>query len=1379
MSNGLPSNTIRAMAQDKDGFIWLAGTSGLCRFDGYKFISFNHFGDYPDTPQHIGLMRIISQDLLWLSTSTYSYGCYDLRAGRFIPFESNGKALTGYSKRFYTSHGVWLYDAINGVCHPYVRFGRPVIEFFNRRNRMLSSDMVYDMAEDSLGQIWAATQNGLCRLRSESKSVTLLKGHHVLSCQVIEGQIIAFSQTDQSCYTFLPNGKLKSKVHLPISMGWVDKINNSIVWQHQVLYFTPQGMYSFDPFNQDFACPSGLQISQGYLQGASQGYQMIGNRQGQVFVYPPKGKVVHLDLSKNLLSTNEKNKIFSLAIYHNKLYIACYGMGLYVYDLLTGHLQHFTAQDPSPLFHSNYLLDVMVDRSGCIWVSAESAGLSCIQPLDDLEATYYYISPTSQGDWTNFVRYVYFDKFGRLMTSTKDFRLHRFNLLQGSFSPAGSTRAGLYGYMVDSEGHVWLSTRGDGLYVDQSHFVKGKDGMQTSDFYTTVEDSHHRVWIASWGDGLLMTHWQNGRLAPFKKFLCTALNSRKVHDLKIGPDGLLYVATYNGLYVVDTKKKNIRDRDFHVYNTLSGNFPNDELRCLTYYRGHLWAGVMATGVVKCDFTKGPDRMTYTVLNQQNGLADNEVRSLMPDRFGSVWAGCASGLSRIDVKENRVTTYRLASTTLGNTFAENSALALPDGRLLFGTEDGLLAVNPRSFHPLDKRPARVSITDLAIDGISLYEGVDSTVLDSALQYTRSISLSHNHHALTFYYSNLNYRNLHSQLYQVRLEGVDRGWSRATTVNSSTYANLSPGTYRFHVRAYSGTAWGPETVLKISIRQPWFNTWWAWMIYICLVGALAWYIFRSTRERFHMHQQMEIEKQLNEFRLNFFTQIAHEFRTPLAIIQSGVYHLQDPSSKYVSKTSLQTIKRGTNRLLRMVNQLMEFRRVTTDNQKLQVSRGDLVVFVRDVWQDLWSAAEQKEIHYTFTPFAHHFQSLFDASVVETVVYNLLSNAVKYVGTGGCVLLRITHDRGQIHFIVEDDGPGISAERQKRLFQPFMHGYVSRGGMGIGLYTAHELALTHHGSLTYERLSESGGSRFTFSIPDNDDAYSDEECQTGVMENAMDIGERHEPKVLPHLTDEVALNSQTVAIIEDDPDMMEQMKAIVGYYFRTVGFVNGKEGYEGVMKLHPDLILCDVMLPDMEGFEIVSRVKANESMADTPVIMLTALDDEQHQLKAYQAGADDYMVKPCNYKLLVGRMIQLVKWRQSRRAQAAASSLEPSGTDEQPPQGTREVVIASRVDKNFKSNVQKLVADNLSNPQLSVDLLAEQMSMGRTKFYGKMKELFGISPNKLILNARMERAAELILEGRLSITEISFRVGMENPSYFNKCFKAHFGVSPSKYK
>ena len=648
--------------------------------------------------------------------------------------------------------------------------------------------------------------------------------------------------------------------------------------------------------------------------------------------------------------------------------------------------------------------------------------------------------------------------------------------------------------------------------------------------------------------------------------------------------------------------------------------------------------------------------------------------------------------------------------------------------------------------------RAVITDLAINGISIYEAENEQFLTKALNYTREISLPHDKNSLNIHFSNFDYPHIQNAMYQYYLEGIDKTWRPMTSINHAEFSDLNPGGYTLHIRTRIGSnQWSEENLLHITICQPWYNTVWAWCIYLLIICGAGVLYYRSWRRNFELNQQIALEKQMSDFRINFFTHISHEFRTPLAIIQSAVEKMMTKGEGYASKNNINTLSRGTKRLQRLINQLMEFRKINTGNMKLNVEKGEIIGFVRAIYNDLYTVANQKDVTMNFTPWTSNHEMLFDQEKVETIVYNLLSNAVKYTPDRGIISVRLYLENNIVFFSVEDNGPGIKPEREADLFKPFMHGYASKGGMGIGLYTAHQMAEIHKGSLTYERSKDLGGSRFCLALPNDTGKYQPEDI---IEKKALDdhsIDKDEIEMIVKEMTPK-AINNVTVMVIEDDPDMLDQIKSELSVYFHVETFMNGKTGYENIRKIKPALLISDIQLPEMiaralqfVAMELKAKQKAEEKAQQEKALgQETTLKENAPLEKAEQSS--------CGEVILVKPVKELKK-------------NEPT-------------LLMSTLDKKFKDKLEAIVAQHIGDNNFNVDRLAELLSLGRTTVYNRTKSIMGVSPNIYIQNERLRIAAKLLLEGEYTVSEISEKVGFSDSTYFYKCFKNKFGIAPSKY-
>ena len=1326
-----------------------------------------------------------------------------------------------------TTRGLVLYGMGTGATLCNTANGSLTAKDYRQKDGALPSDNVLTVVEDSAHNIWLPTDKGIAVLRPNTHHPSPITQnpspitHHpsAIIATATSGLVTYFLSSDGSVSGYDTNCRAVLTTQLPSAMGRPQKVNVSFVWQGRWMLFTPEGTYAMSLKDGAFEKPAQMQIVDGLSQGSCEGYHLIANRTGRLWLFPDSGSIKALDLIPDAYySTNKGWKFHVARTTDGRLFIATYGNGLFIYNPADGDLQHHSANDKSPVIHSDYLLCAMTDSQGNIWVGTESAGACCLSTMSTAKARYLQIQPTDISSWDNVISTIR-NTGNATVIGTRKGNVYAIpsqptpltphpSPLTSHLTPLTSHKASVNAYFIDSKGRTWTGTWGDGLYIDGQRYASN-DSVHNipSDFISDiVEDYAGHIWVATWNAGLLQMT-DNG--FSVVKSIPTDMNSARINDLLLAGDSSLWAASNNGIVHLKGDKTDI-------YNTANQKFPADEIRALLIDRqGMLWAACAGSGVVRSQIDANGDIASTLVISDLQGLANNSTTSLVEDAKGYIWVGTEDGISRINPKTNIVNSYRFSDTTQGNSCFNNSATSDTDGHILFGTAYGLLTINPEAMLT-NAGNSSSRITDVNVNGLSIHE---LNLLKEAMSYTRQITLSHDQNSLRFYFSDFEYNRQNTPVFQYYLDDVETTWQSVTTDNHADYSELPPGHYTFHLRSLNAKGeWNDEATLDILIRQPWWNTWWAWLVYLLLLAAAAYYVYRNWRDKFMLHQQMEMDKQLMEFRTGIFTNITHEFRTPLAIIKGAVDKLGEDAG---NKAALQTASRGTSRLLRLVNQLMEYRKISTGNLRLQVEQGDIVTFVRNIYQDFWVVAKQKDMQISFQTFDRHYNMPFDRQIVETIVYNLLSNAVKYTPERGTVTLRISNNTNEpqtaaagITIIVEDNGPGISPEKQAELFKPFMHGYASQGGMGIGLYTAHQMAQLHKGTLSYNRADDT--TLFTFTLPADDGVYSADDYRdtgaistdatatdTAVSSAASDTVADTLPDIIREMQAE-ALNDLTVAIIEDNPDMADQIRREVGVYFNTVCYSSGEAflspltqhpspntqpptpitplelrslATNGTQE-HPSLILCDVMLPDIDGYEIVRRLRADENTVHIPVIMLTALDDETHQIRAYRAGADDYMVKPCNFRLLIARIFQLIKWnRASITPHPSSLTSHPSPLTSHPSPDTPSLV-EGRVDKVFKDKLQALTAKHLSDPNFNIDQLAQMMNMGRTKFYGKVKELMGMSPNKYLQEQRMSRAAEMLLEGELTVAEISYKVGIQDPSYFNKCFKAKYGVVPSKY-
>ena len=1323
--NGLPSNRMNDMVQDSTGYLWLGTSNGLCRYDGYAVVPF-HEADAGtrSLTDNVGTLHLDTlNNLLWIRSATFHYSCLDVKRGCYVDYAPGCNHDKTYDRFVAVRGGMWMYEAKAGIRHITYSKGAFTCRDYTPGNGLPAKCKVKRVVAGSAG-VWVLTANGLLRLNERGEFDSVVTGQDFMMANSW-GDKMFFLTRSGRVMTFDKHGRMVRNVTIPQGMGNMGEVNGNMVWQDHWFIMTRHAVVSMDCRTMEFSMPDEMQMDYGLVLDNLNGNYCVADRQGAFWLFMKDGKMRRMQLLReNDINITKKRNYSTIIGDDGRFYIATYGNGLYIYDPVNDHTEHFSAKDPYPILDTDYLTNIHEDRDGNVWIGQEDAGVTMLRsnPLGD----YGIIlpDPQHQGGKTNFITRLRQLADGNVLVTTKGHR----------------------NYVLNSNGTFHAATT---HATPESHI-------------DSLTDKRGRTWIATWEQGLIMADKTEDGQRRLTYLLTRSISESRINALATDQNGNLWVATYNGIYTADMNTQTVTNASFrHI--SISDGLPTNDITCLMAASdGSVWAGGAGSGAVRCVVNNGkPD---ISIVSTMHGLSNDNVHSITEDLYGNIWVTTDEAVSTISPKTMKAVNHNVGTSLLNRLYSDNCALTLSDGRLLFGTHDGITVITPQDKPMASPHNSMAHITDVIINGASIYNNEKFIHLLGK----SSITLPYDENTVRLCFSDFNYANAGQTLYQFYLEGYDKTWRTPSSQNHVEYGNLPPGTYTFHLRLDGGAA---ETVMEIRIRQPWYNTWWAWLLYISVIAALITVFYRHKRQQIELRQQMRMEKEVANMRINLFTQIAHEFRTPLALISGAINRMGETATP---RKQLQTAQRGAMRMTRLVNQLMEFRKIDTDNLRLQVEQGDIVRFVRDISHDFWNVANQKDISLTFQSSEKSLLLPFDHHIVDAITYNIISNAVKYTPDKGTVSVRLRSDVGKLCLTVDDSGPGIDDNRLPVLFQPFMHGFASQGGMGIGLYTAQKMAVTHKGSLTYQRSDSLGGARFTLTLPLDDSAYSAEDYMS--EGSAISAVTKHDETPIIHEMLPQALNDIHIAVIEDDPDMLEQIKSEMGVYFHVDAYTTGKDGYERVCENKPALLICDVTLPDMSGYDIVRQLRSHDDTMLIPVIMLTALDDDHHRIKGYEAGADDYMVKPCNYQVLAARTAQLIKWNRERNT-LPADGMPAAATAA--PTDVAEPVITSRADKRFAEQVDRIIEQHLDDSDFSVDLMAEMLHIGRTKLFGKIKELKGMSPNKLLVSERMKRAAVLLDDVSLNISEVSYKVGIKDASYFNRCFKQYYGMSPKQYR
>ena len=1384
--DGLANNSIRYMFQDSKGFMWMGTVNGLSYYDGNSFVSI-----YPDPNLPVSLadprirnMEEDSNGFLWIATLSSLYSCYDLKHGRFVDFTGCGEYKQSYSKKIIASdQSIWLWDNNNGCRRVVYQNGQFSSQAYKKELGNLSSDEVILLYEsyDSPGHVWIGTRQGLWKYHEGKLEAMDTQGEsweHIFSYDqytcIITGKKEIYRHS-------LSNNRLE-KIASLTELGDTGVITGSLRLQHQWVMFTATGSYILDPVTGKLRRFSRLNIKNGNVTRDNKGNAWVHNYTGNVwYVNTSTGDIKPFQfLSSEHLGYIDVERYSIIHDSRDIIWITTYGNGLFAYDLNTGGLQHFTFEvSHSSHINSNYLQYIIEDRSGGIWVSSEFSGLSHLEILNK-GTLRIYPNGENASDRSNTIRMLLRGKNGNVFMANRMGTLYEYDAGLKNILRKEKFTHNVYSMCEDNEGQLWLGMRGIGLRIgpDQWYRHNSKDpgSLSNDNVYLIYRDRKGRMWIGTFGGGLnLAVKTDNGY--QFKHFFQDSYGEKRVRVIQEDRNGMMWVGTNNGIYIFHPDSLIHAPKNYILYNHVNETFPSNEIRCLVNdHEGNMWIGTTGTGFAICNPGDDYQHLTFDCYSMKDGLPNGVIQSIVEDQDHKMWIATEYGISRFTPATKQIENYYFSSYTLGNVYSENTACINTDGRLLFGTNYGLVALDTHKVENMEK-PVSTVFTGLHINGTHMLPGMEDSPLDETISNTRELKLKHYQNSFVIAFSTFNFLSGASK-YSYRMPPYDSEWSIPSAQNLATYRNLPPGKYQLQVKACNVAGmWGKESTLEIIIAPPFWQTTWAYLIYLVLIGIAGYFSFHIIRNFNRLRNRIAIEKQLTEYKLEFFTNISHEFRTPLTLIQGALnklVNIENPPKEM--QRPLRTMDKSTRRMLRLINQLLEFRKMQKSKLALSLEETDVIAFLYEIFLSFKDTSESKHMDFSFEPSQPSYKMYIDKGNLDKVTYNLLSNAFKYTPSNGKIIFKvdILEDKQQLRIQVIDNGIGIPKEKRSELFKRFMQSSFSHSSVGVGLHLTHELVNVHKGSISYED-NEGGGSVFTVILPTNSEIYQEKDF---LVPNQLLIEEEEQQHAKEFIREEKPedtfqppvdpLNKRKVLIIEDDTDIREFLKEEVGIYFEVEVAADGTSGFEKASTYDADLIICDVLMPGMSGFEVTRKLKNEFTTSHIPIILLTALDIEEKYQEGIESGADAYITKPFNVSLLLARIFKLIELRDKLRQKY---SNEPGLA--------HSIICTNDKDQKFSAKLNEVLNEHMTDTEFSVNDFAGIMGLGRTVFYKKVRGVTGYSPYEYLRVMRLKKAAEMLLTEDLTIAEVAYSVGINDPFYFSKCFKNQFGVSPSAYR
>ena len=1338
---GLPSNVVSDMQQDQKGFLWFSTYNGLARYDG-NVVTTYFDNDSTGVSALIGRTKKALEDVtykkLWVYSSSERLTCLNMVDGKEEKYCQEVEKLHFTKWKLVCDGMFWLWGAKDGAMLVDYRSG----SFLTRRFAQAEIGSSQVPLIDSLDKdnVVLCTTDKVF-LYSGGRLFCMAKGMRMSRTRPFHHKMLMVSEKGD--VYVLRQGKLQRISHVAYVDGEV--ATGDLLMGNRWILFTNRRSFSIDVRTGEVAeCEGEWLIPNGRVLTDNKGRKWIYNKTG-VLRLVRQDKLVPLILFPQQTTNYIDHERFHIVEdNHGLIWISTYGKGLFVFNQDLTQSQHFVADKlgESPIA-SNYLLGIIADRHDGVWVSSEYGGVSHIQVMDKGVERIY---PNGEGnmDFSNVVRMVKKMNDGTVMVGTRAGSLYHYSADMSQVLGKSHFDSNVYGIVQMPNGETWIGTRGKGIYG-----AKGLD-FKDRNVFCMASDAKHRMWIGTFGKGLSLVYPRKDGYGV-KTFFADSVGLNEVRSMVIDKHGVLWCGTSGGLiripvdeFVKDASRYKTYVRDYEIRDVIVDR------------QGRLWLSASGDGLVQVELGDGETEPKFHVFNTSNGLVNNLVQSVVDTPDGNLWISTQQGVTAWNARKKSFENYMFSRNPMGNVYNENSAVCLDDGRVVLGGNYGLTIIQP-------SRLSHVSgLTD---------------VVFTSYPYSDEITLTYEQRSPNIHFSTLDYSDVRNVKYTYRLEGFDQAWSQPSSTPWAAYQKLPAGKYLLHVKACtSDGTWGKESTLVIRIKPPFYLTSWAIMIYVLLVLGVIILVVKFVHDKNVLRNRIRLEQELTRYKLVFFTNIAHEFRTPLTLMQGSLEKEKRIMKANRWQTELEkTIRvmdKSVQRMLRLIDQLLEFRKMQAGKLKLSLQETDAVMFVKGICRMFDDAAESKEIAYSFESSEPAHAMFLDQQMIDKVVFNLLSNAFKYTPAKGTISVSLSFT-DVMTIRVADTGVGIPQEKREQLFSRFMQSSYTGESFGIGLHLTHELVRTHHGEITYQE-NEGGGSVFVVTIPLQKDCYEasdflvkDSPILKADLAKQRDGQEEKTTDAVPSAPS-APLNRRTILLIEDDNDVREFLLSELESCFDLKVASDGKAGISMAKELDVDLIVSDVMMPGMNGFELTKRLKNSFETSHIPIILLTALSTDENVLEGTESGADAYITKPFSPQLLMARILQLLNQREILRQKFGKE-----------PQEIRSAMLSNEQDSLFVKRLDSIVYSRLGEQDLSVDKVAGLLHLGRTIFYKKVRGTTGYTPNEYIRVIRLRKAAELLKEGEKNVSEVAYAVGFDNPYYFSKCFKEQFGMPPSQYR
>ncbi len=1364
IANGLPESTIRCILQDHLGYMWFGTQNGLVRYDGYNMKVYQ-----PDPKDSLSI------------SDRQIYALYEDKSGTlWVGTEKGGLNHFDRKTETFTKYEIDSHDSAS-----------------------IDISFVLSIYEDKTGNLLFGTESGLFLVNRQTESFRhigeMFKYENIKSINHFYRAIIASRLTG----------------NLYVSMG-----NKILVYDAKNEFLILNKINAGSEDN--------LGVIRSFYQDVD-GTIWIGHRKGLAKFNSFKNTIVNYQPVPSIQYNVEND--FGSVIEDKDGFIWCAGIwnrgnlpGLVCFNTRNEQFKSYKSDpDKQSSLSTNIVWSVYKDRSGVLWVGTGWGGLNKWDKNKYKFKRFSSDAHNPNSEPFNSVYTIIEDREGTIWFGT-DNGLNSYNRFTNKFknykyNSVDKDNSVLH-ISKDESGVIWFGTTTKGLgkfdiSSSSFHFYSNIRNDSTSISNNQVpfilQDNNDVLWVGTWGGGLNKFNKKTGKftrlkLFPFSENQITSIYNDRKGELWIGTDD-------DGLNELNRADETLKSFDL-------GGAPSATSITTIYEdkKGNFWVGTYQSGIHLFDRSQ---KLSVYNITEKDGLANNYIRSILEDKSGTLWIGTERGLSRFDPATNNIKNYFTQDGFEGNRYNYNGSMT-STGDMLFGTDDGFIIFNPDSIKD-DPTPPQIVISN-----VSLFNKPRRKLkFDGFISELKELDLSYDENDLRFDYVGLHFGDPQKNKYKYQLEGFDKDWVDAGTQRNATYTNLDAGEYVFKVTACNcDGVWNEEGAsLKIIIPPPFWATWWVYAFYFIVLGSILYGIRKYEMNRQLWKHRLELEtveavkyKEINRMKSHFFANISHEFRTPLTLILGPSENIltEAPSENTIKQAG--AIKRNANRLLGLINQLLDLSKLEAGKVELKALKSNIVSFVKGITMSFESIAERKDITLKVKSSSDEIELYFDKEKMTKIMSNLLMNAFKFTPEGGEIIVSISKSHSElvsesseiasfknqmlkqaslsarqvqhdncVEIKVKDTGIGIPEEELPKLFDRFYQVDSSQTreheGTGIGLALTKELVELHHGAISVE--SKLGDwTEFKIELPTGkahltDDEIVEEPVILTPLEREKNLSEQFVYDMIkedsssqtPQNDNELDEGRYIILVVEDNTDVREFIKDSLGNAFQIEEAANGEQGVRKAEQIIPDLIISDVMMPKMDGNELTRILKNDEKTSHIPIILLTAKSEQESKLEGLKTGADDYLTKPFDTKELQIRINNLINIRRKLQQKFSRADVIPLKKEAEKK--------LSNLEELFMSKVMAVIENHLSEEEFSIEQFGKEVGMSRVQLHRKLKVLSGKSASNYLRSVRLNKAKKMIEEEKGNISEIAYSVGFSSPQYFTRCFKEEFGFSPSDLK